>query len=82
MLLRRFLLATIKLKMEHWGFKMAIITCNENNIADGLRQAYEEGYRQGRIDEAKEWKNKVEQLRLEYESLKEDLQLYYMTKVF
>lgn len=61
---------------------MAIITCNENNIADDLHQAYEEGYRQGRIDEAKEWKNKVEQLRLEYESLKEDLQLYYMTKVF
>ena len=61
---------------------MAIITCDENNIADGLHQAYEEGYRQGRIDEAKEWKDKVEQLRLEYESLKEDLQLYYMTKVF
>ena len=61
---------------------MATITCNENNIADDLHQAYEEGYRQGRIDEAKEWKNKVEQLRLEYESLKEDLQLYYMTKVF
>lgn len=61
---------------------MAIITCNENNIADGLHQAYEEGYRQGRIDEAKEWKNKVEQLQLEYESLKKDLQLYYVTKVF
>lgn len=61
---------------------MAIITCNENNIADGLHQAYEEGYRQGRIDEAKEWKNKVEQLRLEYESLKEDLQLYHITKYF
>ena len=61
---------------------MAIITCNENNIADGLHQAYEEGYRQGRIDEAKEWKDKVEQLRFEYESLKKDLQLYYITKVF
>ena len=61
---------------------MAIITCNENNIADGLHKAYEEGYRQGRIDEAKEWKNKVEQLQLEYESLKRDLQLYYVTKVF
>ena len=61
---------------------MAIITCDENNIADGLHQAYEEGYRQGRIDEAKEWKNKVEQLRLEYEDLKKDLQLQYMTKVF
>ena len=61
---------------------MAIITCNENNIADGLHKAYEEGYRQGRIDEAKEWKNKVEQLQLEYESLKKDLQLYYVTKVF
>ena len=68
--------------MEHWGFKMAIITCDENNIADDLHQAYEEGYRQGIIDEAKEWKNKVEQLRLEYESLKKDLQLQYMTKVF
>lgn len=61
---------------------MAIVTCDENNIADGLHQAYEEGYRQGRIDEAKEWKNKVEQLQLEYESLKRDLQLYYVTKVF
>lgn len=61
---------------------MAIIACNENNIADGLHQAYEEGYRQGRIDEAKEWKNKVEQLQLEYENLKKDLQLYYITKVF
>jgi len=61
---------------------MAIITCDENNIADGLHQAYEEGYRQGRIDEAKEWKNRVDQLRLEYESLKRDLQLYYVTKVF
>ena len=68
--------------MAHWGFKMAIITCDESNIADGLHQAYEEGYRQGRIDEAKEWKNKVEQLRLEYEDLKKDLQLQYMTKVF
>ena len=68
--------------MEHWGFNMAIITCNENNIADGLHQAYEKGYRQGRIDEAKEWKDKVEQLRLEYENLKKDLQLYYITKVF
>lgn len=61
---------------------MAIITCNENNIADGLHQAYEEGYQQGRIDEAKEWKDKVEQLRFEYENLKKDLQLYYTTKVF
>ena len=39
---------------------MAIITCNENNIADGLHQAYEEGYRQGRIDEVKNWKNKMD----------------------
>lgn len=61
---------------------MALITCDENNITDGLRQAYERGYRQGRIDEAKEWKDKVDQLRLEYESLKRDLQLYYVTKVF
>lgn len=61
---------------------MAIITCNENNIADGLHKAYEKGYRQGRIDEAKEWKDKVDQLRLEYESLKKDLKLYYVTKVF
>ena len=71
---------------------MAIITYDENNIADDLhdaykegyrlRQVYEEGYRQGRIDEAKEWKNEVDQLRLEYESLKRDLQLYYVTKVF
>jgi len=61
---------------------MALITCDENNIADGLRQAYEKGYQQGRIDEAKEWKDKVDQLRLEYESLKRDLQLYYITKVF
>lgn len=42
------------------GFKMAIITCNENNIADGLHKAYEEGYQQGRIDEAKNWKNKMD----------------------
>ena len=61
---------------------MAIITCNENNIADGLHQTYEEGYRQGRIDEAKHWKHEVEQLRFEYEELKRDLQLHYMTKVF
>ena len=61
---------------------MALITCDENNIADDLHQAYEKGYRQGRIDEAKEWENKVDQLRLEYESLKRDLQLYYVTKVF
>ena len=61
---------------------MAVITCDENNIADGLHQAYEEGYRQGRIDEAKEWKKQVEQLQLEYENLKKDLQLYYITKVF
>ena len=39
---------------------MAIITCNENNIADGLHQAYEDGYRQGRTDEAENWKNKME----------------------
>ena len=71
---------------------MAIRACDENNITDGLhqayeegyrlRQVYEEGYRQGRIDEAKEWKNQVEQLQLEYENLKKDLQLYYITKVF
>jgi len=71
---------------------MAIITCDKNNITDGLhkafeegyhlRQVYEEGYRQGRIDEAKEWKNKIEQLQLEYENFKKDLELYYMTKVF
>ena len=71
---------------------MAIITCDENNMTDDLRQAYEEGYRlrqvyeegyqQGRIDEAKEWKTAVEQLRFEYEELKKDLQLQYMTKVF
>ena len=65
---------------------MAITIYDENNIADGLHQAYEEGYeegyRQGRIDEAKDWKNKVEQLQLEYENLKRDLQLHYMTKVF
>ena len=71
---------------------MAITTCDENNITDDLhdayeegyrlRQVYEEGYRQGRIDEAKEWKNQVEQLQLEYENLKKDLQLYYITKVF
>ena len=71
---------------------MAIVTCDENNIADDLhkayeegyrlRQVYEEGYRQGRIDEAKEWKKKVEQLQLEYENFKKDLQLYYITKVF
>ena len=70
------------MKTAHWGFKMETIAWTENNIADGLHQAYEECYRQGRIDEAKEWKNKVEQLRLEYESLKKDLQLQYMTKVF
>lgn len=65
---------------------MAIMTCDENNIVDELHQAYKkgyhQGYQQGRIDEAKEWKNKVEQLQLEYESLKKDLQLYYVTKVF
>ena len=71
---------------------MEVITYDENNMADDLRQAYEEGYRlrqvyeegyrQGRIDEAKEWKTAVEQLRLEYENLKRDLQLQYMTKVF
>jgi flagellar biosynthesis/type III secretory pathway protein FliH len=65
---------------------MAIITCNENNIADGLHQAYEEGYHQGycqgRIDEAEHWKYEVTKLRSEYEELKKDLQLQYMTKVF
>lgn len=61
---------------------METIAWTENNIADGLHQAYEEGYRQGRIDEAKEWKDKVEQLRLEYESFKEDLKLYYIPEVF
>ena len=65
---------------------MAIITCNENNIADGLHQAYEEGYRQrycqGRIDEAERWKYEVTKLRSEYEELKKDLQLHYITKVF
>ena len=71
---------------------MAIITCNENNIADDLhqayeegyrlRQVYEEGYRQGRIDEAKHWKYEVTKLRSEYEELKRDLQLQCMTKVF
>ncbi len=60
---------------------MAIITCDESNIADGLYKAYEEGYRQGRIDEAKEWKNKIEELRMEYESLKRDMQLYYIVKM-
>ena len=65
---------------------MAIITCNENNIADGLHQAYEEGYHQGycqgRIDEAKHWKYEVTKLHCEYEELKKELQLSYMTKVF
>ena len=55
---------------------MAIITCNENNIADGLNQAYEEGYHQGycqgRIDEAKHWKYEVAKLRSEYKELKRD----------
>lgn len=64
--------------MEHWGFKMAIITCNENNIADGLHQAYEEGYQQGyqqgRIDEAEYWKYEAIKLRSEYEELKKELQ--------
>ena len=65
---------------------MAIITCNENNIADGLHQAYEEGYNQGycqgRIDEAEHWKYEVAKLRSEYEELKRDLQLQCITKVF
>ena len=61
---------------------MAIITCDENNIADGLNQAYEAGYCQGRIDEAKHWKYEVTKLRCEYEELKKELQLSYMTKVF
>ena len=64
---------------------MAIITCNENNIADGLHQAYEEGYRQGYyqgiIDEAEYWKYEVTKLRCEYEELKKELRLSYMTKV-
>ncbi len=72
--------------MEHWGFKMETIAWTENNIADGLHQAYEEGYHQGycqgRIDEAKHWKYEVTKLRSEYEELKKDLQLQYMTKVF
>ena len=54
---------------------MAIITCDENNIADGLNQAYEAGYCQGRIDEAKHWKYEVTKLRCEYEELKKELQL-------
>ena len=61
---------------------MAIITCNENNIADGLHQAYEEGYCQGycqgKIDEAEHWKYEVTKLRSEYEGLKRDLQLHYI----
>ena len=65
---------------------MAIITYNENNIADDLHQAYEEGYHQGycqgRIDEAKHWKYEVTKLRSEYEELKRDLQLQCITKVF
>lgn len=65
---------------------MAIITCDENNIADDLHQAYEEGYHQGycqgRIDEAKHWKYEVTKLRSEYEELKKDLQLHCITKVF
>lgn len=65
---------------------MAIITCNENNIADGLHQAYEEGYHQGycqgRIDEAEHWKYEAIKLRSEYEELKKELQLSSMTKVF
>ncbi len=56
---------------------MAIITTyDEINIADGLHQAYEEGYRQGRIDEIKKWKDTVDKLRLEFEELKKELQLY------
>ena len=65
---------------------MAIITYDENNIADDLHQAYEEGYHQGycqgRIDEAKHWKYEVTKLRSEYEELKRDLQLQCITKVF
>ena len=64
---------------------MGITIYDENNIADSLHEAYEEGYeegyRQARIDEAKEWENKVEELRMEYESLKRDMQLYYMVKM-
>ena len=63
---------------------MAIITCNENNIADGLHQAYEEGYNQGycqgRIDEAKHWKYEVTKLRSEYEELKKELQFDKLIK--
>ena len=64
---------------------MAIITYNENNIADDLHQAYEEGYRQGyyqgRIDEAEHWKYEMTKLRFECEELKKELRLSYMTKV-
>lgn len=64
---------------------MAIITYNENNIADDLHEAYEEGYHegycQGRIDEAKHWEYEVTKLRSEYEELKRDMQLYYITKI-
>ena len=63
---------------------MAIITCNENNIADGLHQAYEEGYHQGycqgRIDEAKHWKYEAIKLRSEYEELKKELQFDKLIK--
>lgn len=64
---------------------MEIITCDENNMADDLSQAYEEGYRlrqvyeegyqQGRIDEAEYWKYEAIKLRSEYEELKRELQL-------
>ena len=63
---------------------MAIITCNENNIADGLHQAYEEGYNQGycqgRIDEAEYWKYEAIKLRSEYEELKKELQFDKLIK--
>ena len=63
---------------------MAIITCNENNIADGLHQAYEEGYHQGycqgRIDEAEYWKYEAIKLRSEYEELKKELQFDKLIK--
>ena len=63
---------------------MAIITCNENNIADSLHQAYEEGYNQGycqgRIDEAEYWKYEAIKLRSEYEELKKELQFDKLIK--
>lgn len=58
----------------------------EDYQTDELHQAYEEGYRrgyyQGIIDEAEYWKYEVTKLRFEYEELKKELRLSYMTKVF